>query len=703
MLLQPSTRPQVGAQLAVLAAGIALGATAQEWQGTRCVLAALPPQALFEVSRSVDDFEAADLSWQPLRGDQNARTATQLGRAQKHSGEAALRVDYTFLGGRPLEYVQVTRPLEIPEPGLGLGFWVRTDGTPFPLRVRFTDTSGETHQLDLIDEPAPGWRFVAVALDGPGTAWGGDGNNRRDYPLKLAGICIDRTGVEYAGQGSLWIDDVGLVAKRQVPDTLRVATLGLRFGHVYEPGESVALRFTGQGQRVRWTATDDRGTACGQGEGPATGTEARFAMPVPGHYTCRVELLGDGGVLETQDFQAAAVPADTAARMSDFVGLNCHFGQNAYPLECMDLMRRYGIGRIRDEMGWVYVEKDKGQYALPDHLRKYLAHAAVLRMRPLVILDYHSPHYDQGGFPNSPEAVAGFANYAVNLVRLTQGTVNEVEVWNEWIGGCGMNGKPGDHGPEAYGRLLAATWSAVKAAHPGVTVVGVGGEYGKDCAQNVTRMIAAAGTASMDAFSIHPYRYPRAPEESALTAEVSGTVAAARAGGATAPAWITEIGYPTHRGQGGSTPAAQARHAVRTLLLLQATEGVQRVYWYDLKDDGLSREYNEHAFGLVHHQEYNCAPKPAMVAVSTFARLTAQAQVTGVRQLGEAYAVTYRQADGDVLIAAWTTSSEGTSLRLTGKPAAAWDMMGRRLPAGVTMPLALEPIYMQGNGIRLAE
>ena len=71
--------------------------------------------------------------------------------------------------------------------------------------------------------------------------------------------------------------------------------------------------------------------------------------------------------------------------------------------------------------------------------------------------------------------------------------------------------------------------------------------------------------------------------------------------------WVTEIGYPTHRTSGGCDEATQARFCVRTLALLQATRSVEKVFWYDLKNDGLSREYNEHNFGLIHHQNLNCA------------------------------------------------------------------------------------------------
>ena len=249
---------EFAAILAVVLGGLA-AAHAQGWQEVRCVPADLPPEALFDIVRVVDDLEAEPAAWEALQGGQNATTALRLDTGQRHRGASALRVDYTFVGNREYEYLQFTRPLDIPTPGLGIGFWLNTDGTPFPVRLRVTDVSGETHQTDMICAPSGGWRYVAVALDAPGNSWGGDGNGRRDYPMRLGGICIDHPAREYAGQGSLWIDDVALVTPRQVPNALRVETAGKRFGNVFTPGEAIAPRMSGEGAQIRWSLTDHRG------------------------------------------------------------------------------------------------------------------------------------------------------------------------------------------------------------------------------------------------------------------------------------------------------------------------------------------------------------------------------------------------------------------------------------------------------------
>ena len=138
----------------------------------------------------------------------------------------------------------------------------------------------------------PGWQFVAGSLDAHSTAWGGDGNHRKDYPLKLAGICVDRPQVGFVGKGRLWIDDAAVVRVRpSVATPFQVETQSPRFGNLYAVGDTVTLRASGAGDRVRWGVTDFFGRSVAQGEGAAGGTEARFTLGQPGWFSCRLELL----------------------------------------------------------------------------------------------------------------------------------------------------------------------------------------------------------------------------------------------------------------------------------------------------------------------------------------------------------------------------------------------------------------------------
>ena len=568
------------------------------WQTIDCVPVAAASRDLYESVRTLDDFEADAIRWTAASTDQNAEAGLHRDEAQRHSGLASLRVDYRFVNRSAFQYIQLNGQASFAMPGMGIGFWLNHDGTPFTLRLRYIDSSGENHQVELHGSSKPGWQFVAGQLDGPSTSWGGDENGKQDYPCRLSGIVIDRPSAGFDKAGSLWIDDVSFVRLRQPPPpSLTVQTRTKNFGNLYAVGDTVAVRGSGKGERIRWRRTDFFGRELASGEGRADETQVNFVLDSPGWQSCDFQLLLGGNVVETRSFRCAALMEDAEAARSDFVGVCSHFGQNRYPIETMDLMLRYGIDQYRDEIGWQSYERIKGQYAMPDFAAAFLKRSKQLQMRPLLIFDYSNSHYDNGSYPNSPEAIQGFVSYALDLAKRTQGTVAMFEIWNEWVGGCGMKGKPGEHDGQAYGRLLKPTYQAVKSAHPDLTLVGIGGEYGEHCADNIVAAVSTAGPHAMDAWSIHPYRYPVSPEASGLVDEVTRILRGVEAAGVKTKPWITEIGYPTHRTSRGSSLQEQARHCLRTLLLLQGTNFVGKTFWYDFKDDGLSTDDNEHNFG----------------------------------------------------------------------------------------------------------
>ncbi len=676
------------------------GAWAQaDWHAINCIPADLAPEEMFEVATPVDDFEEATPKWTAAQGDQQAKATVSRDPSEHHAGSASLRVDYNFEGTKKLEYIQLSGAAEFAQAGQAFGFWLKHDGTAFPVRLRILDKSGECHQFEMFSSATPGWQFVACSLDGASAAWGGDGNKRKDYPCKLEGICIDRPRAGYVGKGTLWIDDVAVLRPAKPPtQTLKVETQNARFGNVFAVGESIALRASGEGERVRWSVTDFSGREIKRGEGAAASTEIQFRADEPGWFACKLELLTGRRVLSTQRFAYAALAGGTEPARSDFVGVCSHF-QGAYPLEAMELLQHYGVDQFRDEISWGSYEREKGHLAMPTSGAAFLKRATELKMRPLIIFDYANRLYDDGGYPHSPEAIEAFGRYAVDLTRQTRGMVNMFEVWNEWVGGCGMDKRPGAHDGEAYGRLLQPTYTAVKQAFPEVTVVGIGGEYGDRCAENILGSIRTAGTNAMDAWSIHPYRYPHTPEQSDLVGEVNRIQSKVAGVGEAKKAWVTEIGYPTHRGDTGSEEAAQARYVVRTLALLQSTRAVEKVFWYDYKDDGLTRDYNEDNFGLIHHQHFNCAPKPGMVAVGAFVRMTGGAEFRDLARPDGLYAAKYQRKDGSEVVLLWSTDGK-RAVTVAGKLSAAYGLMGNAIPA-MAIAATDSPIYLTGKNLEV--
>lgn len=668
-----------------------------------CVPADPSAASLFRPVSTVDDFEREPLAWRASHGAQNAAATLSRDTAQHKGGVAALRAAYDFVGNRDYEYVQLEGRATFAKPGAGFGFWIKGDGTAFNYRLRVIDASGETHQFDIpCERRSSDWQFVGVSLDAHSEAWGGDKNWKLDYPCRLGGILIDRPSPEFSGKGSVWLDDVAVLAKRPAaPSSLKVSGENVPFGNVYAVGDRVALHASGTGDRIVWALEDFWGAGQAAGQGPASGTPVAFALDRAGYYVFRIALMEGDAVKETVTFPCAALPGGRVAAASDFLGMCTHYGHGSYPLETMDLLRRYGIDQFRDEISWRAVECEKGVYGLPGLSTNFLGRARALKMRPLLIYDYANPLYDNGGFPNSDEAITAYARYATYLTGATRGLVDQFEVWNEWCGGCGMRNCSGAHDGAAYGRMLGPTYAAVKRAFPQVTLVGMGGEYGPKCASNIVAAVGTAGPRAMDAWSIHPYRYPRPPEVSDLIGEVGRIADQVAAAGATSPVWVTEIGYPTQLDARGCTLAEQARYAVRTAICLQGAGRVKRLFWYDFKDDGLDRTYNENNFGLVRHQKYNCAPKPAIVALAAWVRLTAGAVFQSLRQQDGVWTAAYRLPSGEDLLVAWV--ADGTrDARVAGRLAEADDLMGVALDCGGALRLSVDPVYLRGKNLSIS-
>jgi len=474
-------------------------------------------------------------------------------------------------------------------------------------------------------------------------------------------------------------------------------------GNLYEPGRTVRLRVRGPKGVVHWRLEGYGGKAVAHGQGPACDTVIKLPLNRPGWYACRIERRVAGKAVETQVFRCAAVPPNDSDRRNTFVGVCTHFSRpQAWPSEGLAVLRRLGITEIRDELGWGGVERRKGAFALPEGPSAFLDVAVKLGIRPLLIFDYSNRHYDGGGFPNSDEAVDAYARYCRELAVIFRGKVDAFEVWNEWSGGCGMKGRPGENTPEAYARLLKAAYRTVKAARREVTVVGIGGEHSKHHFEKIRGMLEAGAGHHLDALSVHPYRYPRSPEESDLVGEVEKVADLAREHGASVRLWITEIGWPTHVGKRGVDERTQARYAVRTMALLAGTGFVDKVHWYDFKNDGMDRGHNEDNFGIVWHQDYNWAPKPAAVALSVFARETAGAEPKSLWQVGNARVARFQRPDGTDLIVAWAAPG-AASVTVDGEEVTVRDTMGVPTRLKDRLDLGPDPLYVTGRGLRVSQ
>jgi hypothetical protein len=345
------------------------------------------------------------------------------------------------------------------------------------------------------------------------------------------------------------------------------------------------------------------------------------------------------------------------------VGVNIHFTRGHE--RDLDLIAAAGFKFIRMDFGWAGIERKPGDYdwSAYDTLTSNLDQRG---LRALYILDYSNPLYEEavvsrdpiGGrerrdtaSPQRPESVAAFAKWAGEAAQRYRGRRIIWEIWNEPNIGF-WKPKPD---VRQYTALALATCQAIRAADPQATIIapatsGFPWQFLED-------FFAAGALAHLDAVSVHPYRnYSQGPETAVADyAKLRALIQRhAPPGKQNLPIISGEWGYASHT-KGGVSLDTQAAFLARQQLV-NVWQGVPLSIWYDWKNDGSNREYNEDNFGTVTEA---LQPKPAYHAVQTLTR-----QLTGcrvARRLSTAndkdYLLLCLSSGGVQKVAAWTLDS----------------------------------------------
>ncbi|KAB8145048.1 hypothetical protein F8S13_04235 [Chloroflexia bacterium SDU3-3] len=332
----------------------------------------------------------------------------------------------------------------------------------------------------------------------------------------------------------------------------------------------------------------------------------------------------------------AAEPSVTPLDSAPF-GINTHLATRYTDLASMDvpaaLVANAGAGWAREDVHWWRVEQTQGRW---DWSYTDAAFRALLSRGVQVVgVLGHPPGWATpytGDAPNDVSFYAPdqqlFVAYARAVVQRYGAYIKHWEIWNEpdnelfW--------KPATD-PAAYARLLIDTSAAIHQIDPSAKVL-LGGISPFNL--SYLRGVAAAGAwGSFDILAIHPYVDPNSPEDGAIMAAADG-VRTMMASYGQKPIWATEVGWSSgpgdHDAVGIVDQQQQANYLVRSMLLLWRA-GIERSFWYTLKDDpgnpyGLF-EYGTGRADFTH-------PKPAY---SAFRTLSQQVSGTSFVSLGNLF------------------------------------------------------------------
>ena len=211
--------------------------------------------------------------------------------------------------------------------------------------------------------------------------------------------------------------------------------------------------------------------------------------------------------------------------------------------------------------------------------------------------------------PRHPASVAAFARWSAAAARHFQGRPIVWEIYNEPNGGFW---RPKPDAAE-YTTMALATAKAIREAEPSATVVAPA----MSCFdwKYMEHFLQSGVLEFLDGVSVHPYRPPQSPPESAAAdynklRDMMDCYAPPSKRGKI-PILSGEWGYATDTK--GVSLATQAAFAVRQQLS-NLLNGVPLSIWYDWKNDGTNPADNEQNFGTV---TYDLQPKPAYTALKT--------------------------------------------------------------------------------------
>lgn len=309
-----------------------------------------------------------------------------------------------------------------------------------------------------------------------------------------------------------------------------------------------------------------------------------------------------------------SVPAARAARTIDQsmpFGINAHLANRVRDDEqdaAVALMREAGIQWAREEISWDKLQRTKGGPYLwtGDGSGFYNYDRAIERMsragiNVLGLLAYN-PAWFKSKNPALDEWIGDWGDYVYQVVARygrDRGQIKYWEIWNE--PNLRKSGyESGLYTIKDYVRVLDVARAAAKAADPEAVIV-LGGitsiwselptEQDYDIPTYLRLLYEAGGWNSFDILGIHPYS-PGPPEAASwrrdrtmdFEAELRQVDALLREFGSK-PVWITEVGWSSYQGFYGVTEDDQANFMVRMYLLAMAHPTVERIFWYDLRND----------------------------------------------------------------------------------------------------------------------
>ncbi len=350
-------------------------------------------------------------------------------------------------------------------------------------------------------------------------------------------------------------------------------------------------------------------------------------------------------------------------------------------------------------------------------------------IKPLAVLGYSNPAYDNDTRPYSPAGRTAYANYAAAIAD-RYGAQLEYEIFNEYNHPEGFAMGTCDWSVSCYLPMLQAAEAAIHAEAPtakvvltgmaGLTPLWLGGdtqvqpEYNFISYNWLEDFLDAGGANYVDVFNIHNYTVETStgaltfgnPEgDNEIIVQNVKSLLANYPAAAGKPLWLTETGWSTYPTVGVSE-TVQAAYLVRDAVLT-LRKGLDRYEFYDLFDDSpyASPDGN---WGMLRHPQYYpaIAPKPAFVAQAVLSRKLDGYSYSSSDSLGaNVYSLVFTKSGSPSVRVMWTTNSNVTGVDVAATSAfnvtSTLGTVSSVTPSSGTGVIALSgnPVYVVGSSV----
>jgi hypothetical protein len=500
---------------------------------------------------------------------------------------------------------------------------------------------------------------------------------------------------------------------------------------LFEPG-AATVTLTNPTGNVSWTLRDIAGNIVTSGTASGTNGSINLNSIPAGYYNLELGALFQGTINTSLGIisNLSTVPSASTNK----------FGTTGHPEilpspNYASLLAKGGMSFMRFDMRWPQIEPTAGNYTFAPTTPYFIDYDVLISsltsagIKPLAVLGYSNPAYDNDTRPYSPAGRAAYAAYA-GAIADRYGAQLEYEIFNEYNHPEGFAMGTCDWSVSCYLPMLQAAEAAIHTEAPsakvvltgmaGLTPLWLGGDTQVQPQYNfisydwLEEFLDNGGASYVDVFNIHNYTVETstgaltfgAPEgdNEQIVQNVKGLLAQYPAASGK-PLWMTETGWSTYPTIGVSE-TVQAAYLVRDAVLT-LRQGLDRYEFYDLFDDSpyASPDGN---WGMLRHPQYYpaIAPKPAFVAQAVLSRKLDGYAYSSSDSLGSnVYSLVFTKSGSPSVRVLWTTNTAVTGVDVAATSAfTVTSTLGTAssvTPSSGTGVIALSgnPVYVVGNSV----